>query len=98
VVFVVFGAEVELDRGAFEDAFGCAGGFVDDGWDAAVCWIGWVSCCWSGGGSGYLDGSGSEGDKRLIFRNQSSFCTFLAMSILCTLYFKPSSSSVQLIF
>jgi len=37
-------------------------------------------------------------DIRLIFKNHSSFCTFFAMSILCTLYFRPNSSNVQLIF
>lgn len=35
---IVFGREVELDTGAFEDGFGGSGGFVDDGGDAAVCW------------------------------------------------------------
>lgn len=37
VVFVVSGAEVELDACAFEDSLGFAGGVVDDCWDAAVC-------------------------------------------------------------
>lgn len=32
---------------------------------------------------------------RLISRNHASFCSFLEMSILCTLYATPSSSIVQ---
>lgn len=36
---IVFGREVELDTGAFEDGFAAFfGGFVDDGGDTAVCW------------------------------------------------------------
>lgn len=33
--------------------------------------------------------------ERLISRYQSCFCSFLEISILCTLYLMPSSSSVQ---
>lgn len=39
MIFVVFLTEVELDRLAFEDSFGFAGGVVYDGGDAAVGYI-----------------------------------------------------------
>lgn len=43
VVLVVLLAEVELDRCTFKHPFGLAGSFVDDGWDAAVCYLG-IQC------------------------------------------------------
>lgn len=45
-----------------------------------------------------IDAGGETVHLRLISKNHSSFCTFFAIWILCTVYFNPSSSSVQLIF
>ena len=36
MIFIVFLTQIKLDRSSFEDPFGLARSFVDDGWDTAI--------------------------------------------------------------
>ena len=87
--------KVQLHRSAFEHplllAFpvrlGCA---IDECGDPAICYrkmLESISLLHS-----------RQRNLRLIFRNQSSFCTFLLISIFSTEYLIPSSSRVMLSF
>ena len=107
---IIAGCEIELNGSAFEDGeIRWIRGLVDDGGNAAVCCHRerFQSSAHARPGfyltlsSFECEGKTSQEKQarlRLIFRNHSSFCSFLAISILRTVYGRPSSSRVMLIF
>jgi hypothetical protein len=81
-----------LHAGTFEDTLRLAGCLVDDRWDASVrCRKQSLVLVCNRINTVRYDLSSS----RLISRNHGSFCWFLLNSSLCTLYWRPNSSSVM---